>query len=335
MRRSRFLVSLVGAALAGCARKSSSPRKLRVGLIPRLTMAPLYLADELGFFREAGLEVEFQQFQESPQTLTALAGGKLEVGFTTPIPVFINAVLKGARLKIVAGRDIAAPGCGTGGAIFGNRRAFPQGLRDLRLLKGKRVAISNQTGLAAFYLDQLLESAGMTTAEVKPVILRLPNAAAALIGGKIDAVVAVNLDKDLDVVSASVVRSTTLSELLPNFQYSFVVFGPALLTGDPGIGVSFLEAYLRGVREFRSGKTPRALEELARAAHSDPAAVRAACRENVSRDGMVDRASVQRFVDWAAKKGFVPRAVDASQLIETRFVEEAFRRLGGRGGSTG
>lgn len=334
MRRRRFLPCLMGTALAGCGRKSRSPRKLRVGIFPRFTVAPVYLADELGFFREAGLEVGFRQVSEPIQVLPALAGGDLEASFSGFSPGFFNAVLKGARLRIVASRDVAVPGCSTGGAIFGNRRAFPQGLRDLHSLRGKRVAIPGPTTLPAFYLDQLLESAGMSAGDVAVVSIRYPEAAAALIAGKIDALAAAMLDKDLDLVSANVVRSVTLAEVLPNYQHSFVFFGSALLDGDPEVGANFLWAYLRGVREYRAGKTPRALEQLALAAHTSPAAARAACRENISPDGLVDRASVQRFLDWAVKKGFVSSAVNASQFIDTRFVEEALRRLNRRSGST-
>ncbi len=333
MRRRRVLASLAAVVLAGCGKQRRQRHRLRVGLIPRFTLAPLYLADELGFFREAGLEVEFRQVQGTVQMLPPLVGGGLEVSFNMASAGLVNAVLKGARLRIVASREVAVPGCGTGGAIFAHRRAFPQGLRDLRQLKGKRVAIGEPAGLTAFFLDQILGSAGMSTHDVEVVAMRRQEAAAALIGGKLDAISAADFDKDLDLVSADVIRSVTLADVLPNCQYSFVLFGPALLDGDPEIGTRFLEAYLRGVREFRSGTTPRALESLALASHTSPAQARAACRDFVTADGRVDLSSIQRFVDWAAKRGFTPQAVDASQLIETRFIEAALHRLARRTGS--
>jgi NitT/TauT family transport system substrate-binding protein len=295
--------------------------------MPRFTLAPMYLAEELGFFRETGLEVDFHPSSGSVEMIPLLASGQVQVSMSSPTPAFINAALKGARVKIVAARDIAAPACQGGGAIFGSRKAFPNGLRDLRSLKGKRVAIASQAGIPALLLDEMLEFGGLTTRDVTVLTMRAPEAAAALSAGKIDAVSAVDLEKDLDYLLPNIIRSATLSELLPNYQYSFVIFGATLLEGDPEIGTAFLSAYLRGVQEYRAGKTPRALEELARAAHHDPAAARTACRESISRDGRPDRASIQRFVNWAVRKGFIPRAVDASELIDTRFVEEANRRL--------
>ena len=327
MRRRGFLPCLAGAAVAGCGRKGRQSHRLRVAFIPRFTLAPIYLAAELGSFRQAGLEVEFIHIHQSALMPTLLAGGQIQVAMSSPTPAFINAVLKGARMRIVAARDTTTPGCANSGAIFGNRRAFPSGLRDLRALKGKRVAIHNQTGLVAFSLDQLLASAGMTRNDINPVIMGVAEAAAAVAAGKLDAVAAAELDKNLDLVSAEIVRSITLEEVLPNHQFTFVIFGADLLEGNPEAGIGFLWAYLHGVREYRAGKTPRALEELARAARHDLAAVRAACRESISREGRPDRASIQRFVDWAAGKGYLLRTVNASELIDTRFVEEANRRL--------
>ncbi len=327
MHRRRLLSCLAAAALVGCGKTARQPRKLRVGLLPRYSLAPLYLADELGFFREAHLEVEMHPFSESLQLFPALAGGQLEATFGMVSPGFINAVLKGARPRIVAGRDIAVPGCTTGGAIFGHRKSFPGGLQDLRALKGKRVAVPGLVGISGFHLDQLLASAGMTRADIRPVVMRYPEAAAAVTAGKIDALAGTLMDMDLDRASGNVVRSITLAEVLPNYQYSFILFGPSLLGRDPETGVSFLWAYLRGVLAYRAGKNPRAMDELARAARTEPVAARAACREGISVDGRIDLPSVQRFVDWAFKNGYVPQAVEAARLIDSRFVEEAGRRL--------
>jgi NitT/TauT family transport system substrate-binding protein len=327
MRR-RQLLPCLAAALAGCGKEDRQPRRLRVGLIPRFTLAPLYLADELGFFREAGLQVELLPFQDAPAMLTLLVGGGIQAAFVIPTAGFLNAVLRGARLRIVASRDIAVPSCTTGGAVFGHVKSFPNGLRDLRALKGKRVAVHGLMSLPAFFLDQLLASAGMTTTDIRLVFMSYPEAAAAVTAGKIDAVAAAHMDKDLDYASAQVVRSVTLAEILPNYQFSFILFGPALVEADPEIGGSFLWAYLRGVHAYRAGRTPRALEELARATRAQPAAARAACRDGISADGRVDPASVQRFVDWAVRKGYIPKAVQASQLIDTRFLDQAHRRLG-------
>jgi len=327
MDRRRVLACLAAGA-SGCGRKNGSgPRKVRVSLIPRVALAPVYLADELGFFKEAGLELDIRQLPESPQMIPLLAGGKLDVAFGGASAALINAVTKGARVRIVASRDIVAPNCGVAGTIWGSRRAFPNGLRDIRLLKGKRVAVTSRTSSTAFFLDLYLESVGMSAGEVQVLTMRAPESTAALAGGKIDALAWGAFENDVAFTSANFVRGPSAADFVPNFQYTFVLYGPSLLDHDAETGVRFLEAYLRGVEAFMSGKTPRIFDQLAAATRSNPAAARSACRQQFSSDGRVDRSSVQRYADWAVKKGFVPAPVDAAALIETRYVEEALRRL--------
>ena len=90
---------------------------------------------------------------------------------------------------------------------------------------------------------------------------------------------------------------------------------------DPGLGTAFLRAYLRGVRAYRGGAMPRALSQLAADAAMNPTAVQNACRERLPEDGRVDRATVQKMIDWAVRHGFVNQPMDAADIIDTRFLE--------------
>lgn len=113
----------------------------------------------------------------------------------------------------------------------------------------------------------------------------------------------------------------------PNgFQYSYAHFGRALLDGDIRSGSAFLTAYFRAVREFRAGLVPGALDRLAMESGMDPAAVRTACRSRLSQDGRIERASVQRMIDWSVKRGFIAARMDASQMIDSPFLDHAMRR---------
>jgi NitT/TauT family transport system substrate-binding protein len=250
-----------------------------------------------------------------------LAGGQLDVAFASAIPAAFNAVAKGARIRIVASRETAIAGCIT--EIHGSRKAFPQGLSDLRALKGKRIAVSAPTSLSAFLLDALLDSVGLTTKDVQLLSMRLTESAPALVAGMIDAVV----DKDLDLASPEIVPGPGIAEVLPGFQYTYIHFGRALLEGDTESGARFLLAYLRGVRDFQAGRVPRAFADLAAGGGMDPAIARLSCRSRLSADGIVDPVSVQRMIDWSVRKGFLAPRMDSSQVVDARFIEEALRRF--------
>ena len=61
--------------------------------------------------------------------------------------------------------------------------------------------------------------------------------------------------------------------MLGEFQYAYILYGSALLDGDPAVGTSLLRAYLAGVRRYVNGETPQFLDDLAaRRMHIEPEA---------------------------------------------------------------
>ena len=197
----------------------------------------------------------------------------------------------------------------------------------MKRLQGRRVALAGQTQISEFYLDSILATAGMNSRDVHIAVMRQPDAAAALIADRVDAIVSSHFDKDLQAMSPKVVRLGELADLLPGHQYSYIAFGPTLLDGDRETGVRFLIAYLRGDEQFRRGRTPRFLEDLARESNMDLDAVRQGCRDTVTPDGSIDLRSLERFQTWAVRKRYCPEEIEIGRLIETGFLEEAHRRL--------
>lgn len=57
----------------------------------------------------------------------------------------------------------------------------------------------------------------------------------------------------------------------------------------------------------------------------------AECRDTFPRDGAIDTASMQRTIDWHVRKGYATAPVNAAQLIDASFLEEA-RKLLATGG---
>lgn len=326
MQRRQFVKCTLASTagfLAGVSCGRRSGRELSVSSFPRISMSGLYLARELGYFQEAGLEVSIQEITDGAHSLALLVGDQLDVRFASLNAGFIHSVARGADVRVVAGREIASRSCGTAGTIYGNTDAFPQGLRDLSQLRGKRVSITFKTSLNEFYLDMLLATAGMSTADVELIVLGKTEAAAALVAGKIDALISSHFEKGIDIRLDKVVKGIGLADLFPDYQYSFIFFGPSLVRSDGDQGARFLAAYLRGSRAFLEGKTPQYLYRLARAARMDPEVVARECRETFAGDGRIDSKSIEMFVDWAVRKGYCDEGVSAEQLVDGRFITRA------------
>jgi NitT/TauT family transport system substrate-binding protein len=207
--------------------------------------------------------------------------------------------------------------------LYLNRRLLPKGASDLRQLKGKRVGVSGPATITGFSLDVILSQVGLSAKEVELKSLSPAEAAAALIGGKLEAIVSTYLDRDLEALSPKVIKSIGLADVLPNYQYSFAIYGASLLDADDQAGARFLGAYLGGVREFIAGKTPRFLEEYAKANRLDLLRTQEACRTHHSKDGEIDIKSIELYMDWCVKRGYCPARVAPEDVIDRRFLAGA------------
>jgi ABC-type nitrate/sulfonate/bicarbonate transport system substrate-binding protein len=323
-RRNWIQAAAAAAASIGgsCSRPRPAPsRKIVVATLPHITLSSLYLAHESGYFSQAGLNVDLRQVGMAAEALPLLASGKIDASFVGLTPSLVNAVAKGAHLRIVAGREVATP-CNETCTLYVSRKSFPAGLQSMAALKGKRVAILGLT-MTQFCLDKFIEPAGISSKDLELRSLRAPDAVAAMLAHRIDAMVSSRFERDLDNFTAATFRVKSLAEILPNYQYSFILFGDWLLNADPSIGARFLAAYLRGAREFAQGKNPRFLFDYAAANRLDPQKVAQSCRATNTLDGAIDLRSIELFSDWAEKSGLVAQRVPAASMVDTRFLEQA------------
>jgi len=317
MNRRIFLcVGLAG--LSACSRRRNSLRKLRVAAPLGLSLSSLHLSLEAGFFKEAGFDVEILTITRSPEALAALAGNKVEVLFAPQNVAILNAVIRGLPVRIVAGREFISADCRRKAFLCGLRKNFPNGLLDLSVLKGKRVAASSSISFVHFALEEHLKTAGLTLKDVTVLNLSGPEAIAAMLKGAVDAQLLFD-ESLLPETGEELVFSRSFAEIHPNFQYGLILYGQTLREADIRIGRRFLQAYFRGVREFQRGRTPHFLKEFAAYYGVDSGKIEKLCRSHFTTDGSLDLGSLKVFCDWAFNRGYIPRPVEPSELVDLRF----------------
>ena len=319
MRRRTFLAYSVFSGVACSRRGPGSLRKLRIGAPLALGTAALYLGEELGYFREAGFETEITTFERVTEATTALAGGKLEVLLASHSPSWMNAIVRGVPIRVVAAREKMSPACRRMAFLAALKSMYPDGLGDLRVLKGKRIIVGGGTGTLQFALTQHLATAGLTLDDVVTVHLTGPDAMAALFSGSAEAMMVFD-DSLLPDRRPELVFSRGFAELHPNYQYGLILFGAELRQEDPRTGRGFLKAYFRGVRDFVQGGTPKFLKEFADYRGVDAQRMELVCRDNYVMDGRIDPESLRLFAGWAFRRGYLTRQVEVSELIDPRFL---------------
>jgi NitT/TauT family transport system substrate-binding protein len=166
-----------GSAGSATTTASTGGKTLRVGYSAWPGWFPLAVADQKGFFKDAGLDVDLTYFADYTSSLDALAAGSLDVNAQT-LNDTIFAVAAGADQRIVAVNDNST----------GNDAVIcDSSITSVKDLKGKSVAA--EAGVVDhFLLLQGLAKEGMTEADIDFHGVKTDAAAAAFAGGQFDCV---------------------------------------------------------------------------------------------------------------------------------------------------
>jgi len=161
------------------ATSAPAPIALTVGLgyIPSVQFAPFYLADQAGYYRDAGLTVTFQN-KIDPDLVTLVGQGSIDIGLADGTSV-IPAVSQGIPVQYIATiyRDFPS-------IVFAKATS---GITSAADLKGRKIGIPGRYGSSWVMLQALLGSAGLKATDVQ--ILEYPTygQGAAVQQGAVDA----------------------------------------------------------------------------------------------------------------------------------------------------
>lgn len=156
--------------------------------LPSTAIAPAYIAQELGYFEDESLNVEFVPVQSAIDIIGSLAQGELQAVFSGYNAGFFNALASGVDLvavgtSIVEGPADVVPGVAL--AIAADRAGEITSVEDLR---GKKVGLGGgEGGTVSYMLDETLREAGMTISDVEVVSLGFPDMPTALANDSVDA----------------------------------------------------------------------------------------------------------------------------------------------------
>ena len=141
------------AALAAGSMSVQAADAIRVGDILSLGTASAFVAEDLGYFEEAGIDVEVTRFDDGPSLMEAFAAGELDIAMVGIAPATTWAT-KGVDLKIVAATN-------GGGHVILTRS--DTGIETVEDLNGKLVAEPNIGSVTdAILRGKILADAGLT-----------------------------------------------------------------------------------------------------------------------------------------------------------------------------
>jgi NitT/TauT family transport system substrate-binding protein len=176
-----LLPLLLVAAAAGCHRESATvadPAKVKVCYIGLTCEAPIFVAQDRGFFKDEGLDVELVKTNwDSMQQ--GLSFGNFDATHTL-VPYLLKPIEQGVNIKITGGIH---KGC------LRIQAKINSGIRTVEDLRGKRIGVATMGSPPMIFGNRVLASHGMdVTKDVEWVVYPNDVLERALDQGRVDAV---------------------------------------------------------------------------------------------------------------------------------------------------
>lgn len=320
-----LLVLLVTQSCTGPVQEPSGPGlvTVKVLMLPYLGYSPFFIAAEEGYFAEQGLDVEFIRFTTSSKAFPLFLKGDIDVYPGVVSAGLMNAITRGAEVRIVAGKGHVGPPGDTYITLVARRELVESGkLARPAQMKGLRIA-ANPGHTTRYYMDMLLRKGALSLQDVHfkamPIVMRQE----ALTNGAVDLASAGEPWTTRIVQSGAGVVWMPACEVVPGLQFAMMAYGRALLEENRGVGERFMVAYLKAARQYNEGKTDRNLDILAKYTELDREILKQAAWSRIRSDGRIDVESVLDFQKWAMAGGLQDRLVAEEDFWEPAFIERA------------
>src|ERR1700747_2493084 len=153
--RGMVRLALAGLRALGASSiaRADDALKAKIGVLRLSSSAPVFIAQDKGYFREAGLDVELKFFDAAQPIAVAAVSGDIDFGVTSLTAGLYNLAGKGT-LKVIGGMSHEKAGFPLIG-YFASNSAWAAGLKTPKDLAGKRIAVT-QVGSSFHYSLGLL-----------------------------------------------------------------------------------------------------------------------------------------------------------------------------------
>lgn len=308
---------------------TGDPLAITIGYVPISIYAPIFVAQEKGYYAQQGLDVTLEAFAGGTDPIALTGSGELEFASVGAAPAFWNGVALGLPIDIVApghaeGSPVATP------LMISKEDCLSGEITSVEDLRGKPVAI-NARGATEYWLAQALAVGGLTLDDIDLQTIPFPDAIAALEGGAIEASM---MGEPLATLAEQQGAAVRLLADFPvqDIQPTAIIGNTDFLEEHPEAGVAFVTAYLQAVRDlsgsgFRDPENLAIIEEYT----SVPADLLATSVAPVYfPNGEISEESLSRLQSFFRERDQLEydENVDPSTVIAPQYVEEAVTVLG-------
>ena len=306
-----LLLFVVALLITGCGGR---PVPLTVGVLPITDNLPFWVAEQKGYFKEAGVEVKFVSFPSAMERDSAFTAGQIDIGVGDLLAV-AQMRQGNTKVKAVAVCQGARPEEGR----FAILSAPGSGITVVEQLKNVPVACSLKT-INEYVLDRLLTGAGFKPDEIKKVVIpKIPVRMEALLNNKVKAAI---LPDPHAALAEAKGAHLILDDTKENISQTVIIAREETVNKNLAGLKRLMKAYNRAVVDIQ--KNPEAWGNLLKEKARVPEPVLPGGRHGmkiVFSQAVVPAASdVQAVIDWLKEKGILGENISYSNLVDKRVV---------------
>jgi NitT/TauT family transport system substrate-binding protein len=249
MRQSIARIATVAliAAAAGCGSSGGADApttqdgttQVKVGVIPIVDVAPIYLGQQKGFFKNRKIELTMESGQGGAAIVPGVVSGQFQFGFSNMTSLLI-AQTKNVPIKVVA-NGVASTG--VAGKDFGGvtvKATSP--IKTAKDLAGKKVSVNTLKNIGDTTVRESVRKAGGDPSGISFVEMPFPNMPAALTAGQVDAAWVVEPQLSQILGSGGRVVAWNYVDAAPNLTVAAYFTSTKLLADKPDLVKNFTAA---------------------------------------------------------------------------------------------
>ncbi|WP_432144775.1 ABC transporter substrate-binding protein [Streptomyces sp. bgisy084] len=323
MRR-RFVGMAIAAttvvATAGCGASTSSSggsapadgsgtTQVKVGIIPIVDVAPLYLGEKQGFFSSRGIKLTVESAQGGAAIVPGVVSAQFQFGFSNVTSLMI-AQSKGVPIKSVVNGAASTGKVGADVSGVAVKKHSP--IKSAKDLAGRTVAVNTLQNIGDTTVRESVRKAGGNPSKIKFVEMPFDQMPAALDGGQVEA--AWMGEPALTIAKAQGARvvASPFAETDPDLTVATYFTSAKLAKENPELVKKFVAAMTESLK-YADQHPDEARQILTAYTKIDASVVKALTLPRWPTE--VNRASVETLASLGEKDGIFTKSPDLRALF--------------------
>ncbi len=312
------------AALAPAAARAQE-EVVKLGDLPVISNAGLYIAIEKGYFKEQGIRNETSSFASAGKMLPALTAGEIEVSVGTASAGLFNAIAQGAPFRIVADKGQARAGSGYVMLTVRKDLVDSGQVKSVKDLKGKKVALFAKGIIQDYLMGKMAEEVGLTIKDFDLTYLGAPSQLTALETKAIEAAQTAEPWGARFEERGLAVRFRMPDQVkgLGPVQIAAIMYSGKFINERRPVAQRWMDAYIKGCKFYveRGPKDDEVAAIIEKHTKVPAKVIKAAIPYYQDPNGKLILESLADQIQWFVANGYMPKPISVDQAVDLSFLK--------------